>query len=175
MENRPTWWLFFRKSWNLVPDSKFKVSTFFSRKLHSRVDFQISYFREKKISGQIVCVFECRNINLNVLRNFLSFSLQFWYLHRSIVETSRESFFIFTKFDPWTEKWGNFILGFKHKRLLPCFLSYWDHISDIGVFFKLLKRRGLVQEAGEGVQRAKAIIISFFNINILSVISHGFK
>ena len=35
VENRPKWWLFFRKSWNQVPDSKFKISTFIFRKLDS--------------------------------------------------------------------------------------------------------------------------------------------
>ena len=55
VENRPTWWLFFRKSWNLVPDSKFKISTSIFRKLHSR--FPEFLFLRKKLSDQIVVSF----------------------------------------------------------------------------------------------------------------------
>ena len=51
VENRPKWWLFFRKSWNLVPDSKLAL-LFFE---NFTVDFQISYFREKNSTYKSQC------------------------------------------------------------------------------------------------------------------------
>ena len=54
VENRPKWLVFFRKSWNLVPDSKFKISSFIFRKLHSRfLDFFI--LEKKNYHANVVC------------------------------------------------------------------------------------------------------------------------
>ena len=55
VENRQKLWLFFQKSWNIVQDSKFKISPFIFQKLSSRFS-DFLFKRNKKLSGQIdVC------------------------------------------------------------------------------------------------------------------------
>ena len=56
-----------------VPDSKFKISTFIFENF--TVDFQISYFREKKLSGQIAVYFQYLHINLKCFKEFYDFIL----------------------------------------------------------------------------------------------------
>ena len=61
---------FFRKSSNLVSDSKFKIRTIF-RKLHSR----FSNFREKKLSGQIVVWFPVSTYKSQCFKELYDFTL----------------------------------------------------------------------------------------------------